>query len=104
MAFDVTPADGAGPYNFTATIASAMFIDNEEYSISLRSSEAVGSCPAQGTSTPSAAGAAALLTNGVFVTTASVPIGSCRSYTLSIRDIVNDTVISSETVQISNIE
>lgn len=104
MAFDVTPTSGDAPYNFTATIESDMLIDNVKYSISLRSSGGSGTCPAEGTTTNIPIGATSLLESGSYTVVDSVPADVCRAYTLSIRDIETNTVISTATVQISNIE
>lgn len=104
MAFDVTPTSGYGPYVFTASFANSELIDNVLYSLSFVSSVAVGSCPEHGTSTPSPQAANALLENGVYENPATTSSGSCRAFTLTIRNISSGNVVSTRTLQVSNIE
>ena len=104
MAFSVTPTSGDFPYNFTATFLSAMLLDDVRYSLLFQSSTAVGSCPSLGVGTELPGGVASLLATGTYTSTISVPAGSCRAYTLRIRDNVTDTFISTETVHVDNIE
>ena len=103
MAFDVTPTSGDSPYDFTATFDSRVSLDHDRYSLSLQSSEAEGSCPALGTSVSLGNGATSLLETGAYSTLNSVPAGSCRTYTLRIRDHVTNTYTSVASVQVTNI-
>lgn len=103
MAFDVTPTSGTSPYTFTAQISDAVNIDNDRYSLLFQSTTAVGSCPPLGSSTNVPDGVAALLATGVATDNIDVPVGSCRTYTLRIRDNELGTYISQQNVQVSNV-
>lgn len=103
MAFTVTPTSGAAPYTFEATFFNKMRINTGRYTLFLRSTDMVGSCPPMGNSTNLAAGASQLLANGILISNANVSNGSCRTFTLSITDNVDSSVISSATISISNV-
>lgn len=103
MAFTVAPTSGEAPYTFEASFEAGANLNTDRYTLLLNSSEASGSCPALGSSTPLVAGASQLLASGVYISNASVLTGFCRAYTLSVRDNVLGTSISSETLTISNV-
>lgn len=103
MAFSVTPTSGDAPYTFTAQISDAVNIDGGRYTLLFQSTTAVGSCPPLGSSTNVPGGVDALLATGQSTDTVDVPAGSCRTYTLRIRDNELGTYISSENVQVSNV-
>lgn len=81
-----------------------MVIDNDKYTLLFQSTTAAGSCPPLGSSTNVPNGVASILASGTYVSTLDVPAGSCRAYTLRVRDNVAGTFISSETIHVSNIE
>ena len=103
MAFSVTPTSGAQPYTFEADLENKAKIDNDRYVMTLRSTTTVGSCPAVGAGTNLQTGVDELIANGVYVNTQSVPDGSCRTTTLQISDNFLGVVVSSKSVNISNV-
>lgn len=103
VAFDVTPTSGTAPYTFTADLGAAVNIDDKRYSLLFQSTTAVGSCPPLGSATNVPNGVDALLATGQYISNDDVPVGSCRTYTLRIRDNVLGTFIASESVQVSNV-
>lgn len=105
MAFDVTPTSGAGPYTFTAVFDDPTFIDGVNYSISVRSSGAVGSCPQRGSAEPfPPADIATLLNTGSVTVTFVIPAGSCRTFTLDVLRVSNNTSVANSSVSVNNVE
>lgn len=103
MAFTVTPTSGAEPYTFNAQFSDAVNIDNVHFSLTIRSSQLVGSCPPIGNGTDRQSAVNALLATGEYVDNEAVPAGSCRAYTAQIINKVTGDPISSETVTVSNV-
>lgn len=105
MAFTVTPTSGDAPYILNADISNKLGFELGLYSLELRNATNAGSCPAPiysgGMLTPQAV---ELLTLGTTtITTPSVPTGSCRIYTLLVRNIVTGSRVSEKTVSINNV-
>lgn len=103
MAFSVTPTSGEAPYTFTAEFNNQKLIDGVRYILQFRYSEGVGLCPSLGISNNIFVGIAPLLETGSYVTNAVIPIGSCRAYTLSIKDNVNNVTYNNVTVTVDNV-
>lgn len=103
MAFDVTPTSGDSPYVLTAVLGNKEEINGIYYSLELYTSNQVGSCflgVASGAVAPS--WAQSLLNNGAYTVNTSVNVGSCRTYTLIIRDLTTNDVLDSKNVYIDN--
>ena len=105
MAFAVTPTSGPSPYILTADIAAKVGINGGYYTASVSSSVAVGSCPAQGVSVPLSASAVETLLNVGSVNSGvgTIPAGSCRTFTLYIRRVSDNVVITESSVSVDNV-
>lgn len=104
MAFTVTPTSGSAPYVLSATFGNKDSIDNVDYALELRTSVLVGSCfVGVATGNPIAGAASSLLNTGVSSVTGSVPAGSCRTYSLIIRDLSNNSILASQNVNVNNV-
>lgn len=104
MAFDVTPSSGAGPYTLTASFANASLLDGVTYALELRASIQDVSCNtgmSEGTNQPGAV--QSLLDTGSHVAEQPVNPTLCRTYSLIIRDVVNNTVIQFTNAYIDNL-
>lgn len=104
MAFTVTPTSGAGPYVLSASFDNISSIDFVNFSLEIRSANDTESCflgVATGTNVPSLV--ANLLNTGESVLSSSVPVGTCNTRSLIIRDLSTDTVIDSQNIYIDNI-
>lgn len=102
--FSVNPTSGDAPYVLTAVIANQENIDNANYALELRATNQTGTC-FSGTSTGAnqTAGVQSLINTGEYtIATNSVTAGDCRVYSLIVRDLNADTVISSQNVSIDN--
>lgn len=95
------PTSGAGPYKLDIAFSEKYRIDGVNFSFRLRSSTAVGSCPASGSGTVSQLSNTLLVNNTVTISQA-LPQGSCHVYTAEIVNAQN-VIISSEYVSIDNL-
>ena len=103
MAFSVAPTSGTGPYQMSAEFYNIADLDGVNYALELRATNTEGSCDmdvSSGQNQPP--GVDALLANGVYQIGAPVPSGSCRTYSLIVRDLSDGTIISSENVYLDN--
>lgn len=104
MAFTVAPTSGSAPYVLSATFAEKYLIDDINYRITVRFSQATGSCPAVGVAdTLSESQLADLLENGSTSSAATVSSGACRTFTLRILRVSDSAVVASSSVYIDNI-
>lgn len=104
VSWEINPATGAPPYVITALFRNAILIDGVNYAFRVFLTTTTLSCDmgsTTGSNNPITA--ASLLTSGRAVFTSAVPVGSCRSYTGAIYDLVNGTYISVKTVWVSNL-
>lgn len=105
MAFTVSPTSGAAPYVLTADISDKESLFWDRYALELRTRSSSGSCATPiMTSPPNNVIGAALLESGTSTLVADVPIGSCQVFSLVIRDLETDLIISQEVAQVSNLE
>lgn len=103
MAFAVTPTSGAGPYTLTADITNKDSFNYNRYALTLSFTDAVGSCPASGVATVLVSGAVNLLESGSFAHPLVVATGSCRTYTLRVRDLVTGSIVQFMNVTVNNV-
>lgn len=99
------PTSGDLPYVFTASFDNSGSIENGLYIVQFITATASGSCPPVSTTGPSASAAAtALFDTGSYTQTINaVPAGSCRRYTLVVREVASGEVTSVESVTVSNL-
>lgn len=104
MAFTVTPTSGDAPYLLEAVFSNSVLIDNVNFSLSVKYTSSVGSCPAEGSNQELAPSQIqSLLNNGSFNHFSAVSAGSCRTYTLTIKNIASDDVVDSYSVSVDNV-
>lgn len=97
MAFEVAPTSGGNEFIISANILNSSAIDNINYKATVCYSTASGSCPSTGSSTCHSQTVvdALVVTGSVTVPISVVPGGSCRTWTLNILQVSNDTVVDS---------
>ena len=105
MAFAVTPTSGDAPYILTADFANSHNIDGVNYAIEVRTSMREGSCPFDSAgSLLSASIVDSLLADGTVNSGFdTVDSGSCRVFTLRLRRLSDNMVLSRESVSVDNI-
>lgn len=103
MAFSVTPTSGAGPYTITAAFANKDSFNYSKYALTFSFSDGVGSCPSAGVATVLVAGGVSLLENGSFVHPLDVASGSCRTYTVRIRDLETESLVQAMNATVNNV-
>lgn len=105
MAFTVAPTSGTGPFLFDASFENENSIKTAYYRLSFLSGVAAGTCPPPFTTGVSNDLAAqSLLETGSYVQpSASIAPGSCRTYTLLIRRLSDNEIVSTMSVNVSNI-
>lgn len=103
MAFNVTPTSGAPPYMLSATFAEKHLIDGVQYVLRARNSTGTEVCPTVGTTMAPPEYAEQLLSVGTYEIIGPVASGSCRTTTLQIVDVLSNTVVSQQSVYVSNI-
>lgn len=98
------PTSGEPPYTLSADINGAEFIDNVYYRASVRSSGATGNCPTRGTAAPlSPTSLNALIKTGTTTSTLDVPLGDCRTYTLEIFDVSDNSLVAEASTSVDNV-
>lgn len=105
MAFTVTPTRGANPYILNADVDNFSVINGVHYRATVSSTRATGSCPALGVSSAMNANAVAQLVSGVPVDTgaSTVATGDCRTWTLTIIKVSDNSIIDQSSVSVSNL-
>lgn len=104
MAFTVTPTSGDAPYILSADIADKVNIDGVNYALEVRPNTTIGSCLVGISTDPSNTNIVqSLLATDSYMVSGNVNVGSCRTYSLIIRDLRTDTIISSENAVIDNV-
>lgn len=104
MAFSVTPTSGDAPYTLSASFVDTTYIDGVNYRVRVQSSVSVGSCPSIGTSEPLGVSQVnQLVVSGSTITNPVVPAGSCRTFTLDILRLSDNSVVDSSSVSVDNI-
>ena len=101
MAFNVTPASGAGPYTLELDLANKTLIDGINYELEAFFSTGTGECPVVGTS-PGENIRDALLSVGSYVRTMDVTQGDCLVYTVKVVSLKDSVILSQQTVSIDN--
>lgn len=105
MAFAVTPTSGDGPYTVTATVANSENIDGVNYYATVGTDVGVGSCPLEGSSNLWEQFSVDLLLNTGTRTTSypNVPAGSCRTLSLRIMRVYDNSVVAVSSASIDNV-
>lgn len=99
------PTSGALPFTLTASFSDKPNFYLGRYGLFLYQSTTAGSCPGL-VSTGSSLNeiAEALLNNGEYIVTAGgVPAGSCKTYSLVVKNLDNNSVVSSATASVDNV-
>lgn len=106
MAFNVAPTSGTVPFVFTADFYSRYALDTGLYRLQFYVNTMEGSCPnGNPLGTSQTEPVLAILDTGTYIqTTGYIPIGSCRTVTLVIREVETNEIISQEMVNIDNLE
>lgn len=105
MAFTVTPTSGAAPYTFTANVEGSDLIDGVNYSATVLSTRATGSCPVEGIGNPWTPNLMASLLNSESIVSdyGTVASGDCRTTTLLIKRLHDNEVVASANTVIDNL-
>ena len=104
MAFSVAPTSGAPPYLLSAVIDKSAFVDNVYYRATLRASTSAGSCPLIGVENIfSQTQINTLVTTGNLSASSAVPSGSCRTFTLQLLRVLDNSVVASSSVYVNNV-
>lgn len=104
VGLSVVPTSGEAPYLLTASFTEIAFINNVLYRLEVRISQDTAACPPFTSSgSRSVPIETALLSTGEFVITNNVVAGSCRTYSVLIRNLITDTIVSQSSVSVSNI-
>lgn len=105
MALSVAPTSGDGPYVVSADVSNSHSIDGIHYYATVETSVSGGNCPLSGSGEPWSAFNVGNLISGQSVTTSypNVPDGSCRTISLRIRRVIDDSVLDISNVSIDNI-
>lgn len=105
MAFTVTPTSGAQPYFLSADVTGVSVINGIYYTASVRSGTGAGSCPAEGLVSPLPPERVNPIINGIPTDSgsSSVPAGSCRVFTLTIRRVSDNVVVATSNATVSNL-
>lgn len=99
------PNSGSAPYVYAITFENSLLIDGVNYVLEGRSRSEAGLCPpfvssgARNTSVETE-----LLSNGIYSTGTNVPLGSCSSISVLIREVATGLIISQSYASVSNIE
>lgn len=102
--FSSIPSTGAQPYVYSVSFANKGLIDGIVYRFEFRSGTIVGACPLSPLTSAYNIGASAdLLANESLVSTANVPIGSCRTIEVRIVRIATGEIVSLLNTHINNI-
>ena len=105
MAFTVTPTSGASPYIIQANIDQSYLVNGVDYSAAIMSSVGVGSCPTLGTTSPMPDSLLMQVVTGIAVNSgwSTVPSGSCRTWTLTITNNSDNSIIAQSSVSVNNV-
>ena len=104
MAFSVSPTSGSAPYVLEADFENRLGFDTGTYGLFVYATTTAGSCPPLVTTgTNIDAAATALLDVGSYSTTTTVPAGSCRTFSLVIKNLATSDVVGSSIVSVSNL-
>lgn len=99
----IVPDNGEGPYVLSADFTNSEYIDGVNYGLQVRLAQDEGVCPVAGSGNNSPTSANELLEEGSVSFTTPVPVGSCRTVTISIVRLFDNFVVSSSSSTISNI-
>ena len=101
----MTPTSGDAPYTFTAEIKNKDSINFVRYGLEYRVSSSTTACPTGSqTSANVPIVANSILSNGFYVQEGnSVPAGTCRTGSLIIRNLTDNSIVDFKNISIDNL-